>query len=360
MQIQMKKRLLLFILLALPTILYAQSSHFIEGVVLDASTRRPVAEVVVFYNGTAVYAETDKEGKFVVPKYTISNTDLVVSHLNYEPVSYPSPFNKVPEVILLKPKVRQLREVVVTADRFTRAQKMKAFKTYFLGDDLAGKSCNILNEDDLMIRYHMDTRSLTASSEKPLKIYNKYLGYTLDFTLLHFEVTFVLSNNISGSYKTSLFYGFPLYKKIEPDKKYIKRRNDVYEASSQRFFSLLYHNKVDDSGFYILNKGLRQRQDSVFFMQDSLSMKQVTVRSGVEVQVEGITSSGKQHGNPLSLVIQYKNQASSTVRFNTWSFMLDQYGCIDAIDQILYSGEFANERVGKMLPVDFKPIEKTP
>ncbi len=403
--------LLSLLCLLFPALIYAQSEHFIKAQLIDVETELPVSGVTVYYRGTSVYAETDANGLFVIPVYTRAKTELIISHLGYELQAYASPFTDIPQVIYMSKKLQELDEVVVMTDMYTRDQLLKAFKEHFLGTDAAGKSCVIENEDMINLKYNVEERKLSASASTPIHIYNKYLGYYIDFDLLFFEVVFSPPRHISVFYQSSLYYGFPLFKTIQPDRKYVKRRDKVYQSSPTHFFTSLYEHDLPNSGFFLLRKNRMVHPDAVFALEDSMQYKKVKIiynpdkeeqrritmskgqslgdffnhlattdlskeqvgeiksfsyeptpedeeREAKQREEEEKEAQQKKKEEGFRIAAQYKQKHISDLVFYVDEFMIDQYGGVDVINQIYFGGEFAKNRLGRMLPIDFVPSKK--
>jgi len=120
--------------------------------------------------------------------------------MSYEIAVIDDPFKKETHEIYLVEKTVEVDEVAVVAKagRYTRQQRLKAFKQQFIGDPLALKYCKIQNEDDIFLYYNEATRTLTAASEQPIIVENDYLGYRIHFTLSDFKISLKILLPISG------------------------------------------------------------------------------------------------------------------------------------------------------------------
>jgi hypothetical protein len=123
--------------------------------VLDAKTKKPVADAVAYLDGTSISTTTDAKGEFALNVGKRINTSLIISRVIYEVVAIPNPVDSIPDKLFLKEKDNLLPDAVVITDRFTREQKLHAFREYFLGNDKGVKHCKILNEDDIRLSYSM-------------------------------------------------------------------------------------------------------------------------------------------------------------------------------------------------------------
>ena len=373
------------------------------GTVYDKATNQPISGVYVSFNGTVAYTITDNLGKFELTVAQRLNTQLVFSHIAYNMVIIENPFDKLPEEIYMEERVNMLDDVVVSArqlaeyaDPFTRAQKLKTFREQFLGTTRAGKSCFIMNEADLELRYSVQTNTLYASSDNPIVVVNEYLGYMVSFTLLDFRIEYAVQLEISGTGKSpslsggrltsgelqelraqgreltntelqelraqregmsalqlhstsrsyniqrSYFTVISLFTDLSPDDRKIKsRRDDVYEQSSTNFFKNIANNTLGKSNFRIHKDRRNVVDQSLYFAiedDDTFSLK--TIRF--------IPESGS------IINVRYRNKPSN-IQFLTDTLLVDRYGNIDKFDKVLFTGVMGESRAGDMLPVDYEP-----
>ncbi|MDR2038795.1 MAG: carboxypeptidase-like regulatory domain-containing protein [Bacteroidales bacterium] len=165
----MKPYIVLLWLFFVASCSYAQ---IFSGYLYDLKTGLPISNVEVYFDGTLFHTTTDASGKFELYVGTRINTNLIFRHSSYQLKSISNPYEEGLGKIYLEKKVDPIWKVT-QADLFSREQKIKVFREQFLGTDKAGKSCKILNEDDIHFFYDSDTKNLSAVSNQPLIIENK-------------------------------------------------------------------------------------------------------------------------------------------------------------------------------------------
>ena len=358
------------------------NAQIFTGTVYDRATNQPLPDVYVSLNGTVAFAITDNSGKFELTVAQRLNTQLVFSHIAYQMVIIENPFDELPEEIYMEQRLNILDDVVVSArvspeyaDPFTRAQKLKAFREQFLGTTRAGKSCFIMNETDIELRYNVQTNTLYASSDNPIVVVNEYLGYMVSFTLLDFRIEyavgrslietrrsrssdileydpvssqFIDKNVVEGIYvltnnydiQRSYFTVISLFTDLSPDDNRIKRRRyEIYEQSSAFFFKNIINHTLEESNFRIHKDRRHVVDQSLYFtIEDTLSLKKIRL----------IPDSG-------SIVnVRYRNRPSN-IQFNTDTLLVDRYGNIDQFDKVLFTGAMGESRAGDLLPIDYEP-----
>jgi len=373
--------LLALLLLAVSQGTFAQT---FTGTVYDKATNHPISGVYVSFNGTVAYTITDNSGKFELTVAQRLITQLVFSHISYNMVIIENPFDEFPKEIYMEPRLNMLDDVTVTArvraeytDPFTRQQKLIAFRDQFLGTTRAGKSCIIMNEDDLELRYDVQKNALTVSSDNPIVVFNEYLEYLISFTLVDFRVEYAVPLTLNYDYRpvtnATMKDGIPvanatmrdairqrsfdplssdnvqrsyysvmsLFTDLSPDDIRIKRRRDeVYEQSSTFFFKSIANNTLNESNFRIYGSRRRQVVDhSLYFtIEDTFSLKRIQL----------IPDSGS------IINVSYRNR-HSRLQFNTDALLVDMYGNIDKFDKVIFTGMMGDARVGDMLPLDYEP-----
>jgi len=322
----------------------------IEGTVYDANSKEPLAGVVVYLNGTSIATSSDGNGDFrLVVKERIS-TSLVFSLMGYEPLIIENPFEPQPKSFFLNEKSIILSEVVLVADKFSRSEKMKAFKEQFLGGSRAGKSCTILNEADIVFKYDLEENHLTAFFENPLVIENEYLAYRVTVDMQMFSIQYDRYTLKKSHIKRVLFMVTCSFVDKNPlDLKIAKRRDEKYSRSRQYFWKNFVDNTLEEASIKIYN-GNKQTEPSRYFNitttpdQSIISIKPYTdlsrVRNGsIDTDIYGIIS------------VLYDNTIISEVIFMTDRIAIDKFG--NTIDKVRFAGDMGNQRVGDMLPINY-------
>ena len=331
----------------------------LTGIVYDENNN-VMPGVSVYLNGTTIGTITDKYGRYkIVPENKI-NTELIISFLGYQTVIIKNPFDKSDYHIQLKPKILELPEVVVHAGKFSRDQMLKIFRKQFLWTTKAGKSCKIKNEDDILLKYDYKTKTLTASSEKPLIIENPFLGYLIDFNLVDFNTKFQRKRIITRNVLTNFFSGTTLFKDIgNNDESILNRRKITYTGSSMHFFRNLYANmwSTDEFLLYKSNRYILYSNainpDDYFNISDTLGMKKIIVLKNNESKT-GNKSKNSEDPFFCSLFILYDHKELSNIIFQAKTLFVDKFGNYTPLDRIVFRGALANQGVGDWLPIDFK------
>lgn len=197
-------------------------SQTLTGRVVNKVTRQPIETVAVYFNNTTIGTTTNGNGEFSITYSDAVQSTLVFSYLGYEKVII-SDFRKQNNITIeLAEALNTLDEVHLEYDDgLTRRQKLQLFRKEFLGTSKFGKSCKILNEDDLILKYDKRTKALYASSNVALKIENKALQYEISYDLIDFEVNFryVNLNTREFTVKSVLYLGTSFYTDLNAEKK---------------------------------------------------------------------------------------------------------------------------------------------
>ena len=334
---------ILFLILIFPFFTNAQT---ITGVIIDAKTKQPIETVNVFFDNTTVGTTTNSKGEFSITYTDKIRTTLVISYLGYEK-QY---FNNYRELtylsISLEEDLSLLDEVVINAnDGLTRKQKLRLFRQEFLGQTANGKSCKILNEDALILRYDKPKKTLTVSSIEPLIIKNKNLRYNTTFDIIDFQILFRYANGKTNEFNVNqvTYEGTTFYKNIEGSerKKISKRREKSYLGSTQHFLRALYSGSLKKEGFQFYYKGMVIPENKYVRVSEikNSDFKKVEIIGKIGIVFKGNIKSGIQ-------------------LFNTDHFEIDQYGNYSPIQGVMFSGAISEKRVGDLLPFDFELNKK--
>ena len=345
----MKRYLLVFIFLGLLNSLHGQT---IEGVVYDADTKKEIPGVVVYLNGTSIHTVSNNDGYFCLTAGSKINTALVISHLSYESIAIDNPFEHNEKVFFLKEKVNTLAQVVVVPDQFSRDEKMKVFKEQFLGEGRGGRSCVILNEEDIVLNFDRQTNRLIGSSKNRIMIENKYLAYTIIFDLHSFSIQYS-QNSMDNRYmeRFSIMGTYALIDKNPNNHVIRNRRDEIYHHSRQYFWKNFIANTLKEAKFKIYNHNKQIEIDQYFTVANTPPHTLVQIRSGTNLSR---ISSRLTNADIFGVIsISNNNRYTSEAIFLTDHFSIDQFGNISAPGNVIFAGDMAQQRIGDVLPLDF-------
>lgn len=347
---------LLTLFLASPADVYSQR---IEGVVYDSYNQIPVSNANVYLEGATLFTITDSLGRFELKAAEKINTRLVISHISYETAFISDPFTHVADTVFLEERSLFLGEVIIGKEKFSRDLMLKVFYKQFLGTSRSARSCEIINEDDLILYYEAEERLLSAVCYKPLRIENKYLGYILHLDLNHFNIRF-RGKNIRGDDVSSVdFEGGFFFEDIRPENETIKkRRYQVFDGSSMHFLRTITKNKwkksdqviYRDAEYMLYKEGERlgRYAENCFTLSDTLSYKKVKLDYSIQQR------NGTYEGRPYvaKLYVQ-RNQKNSELIFFSEQIIVDQSGLLVDPENVLFRGYMGTQRIGDQLPIDY-------
>ncbi len=118
----MKASLLLFSIIVMNFFGLSAQSIVLSGIVTDQEKEEPLPYVIVMLKtdgGKSIlqYARTDEKGTFSIKTSTTQNRFLTFSLMGYESISIPLVEGKKNYRVSLKPKLVQIKEVVVKAPK---------------------------------------------------------------------------------------------------------------------------------------------------------------------------------------------------------------------------------------------------
>ncbi len=314
-------------------------SQGITGVVLDAKTNEPIESASVYFDNTTIGTTTNQNGEFFIEYNENINSLLIISYIGYQK-NYISDYKEsIQYKVLLKKAINTLDEVFITDDDgMTRAMKLKQFKAQFLGFSKNAKSCKILNEEDIILRYFEDEKQLTASSRKPILIRNKNLQYLIAFDLNEFKIDYsrvdIENNRLKP--KLILYTGTSRYENLEgSDKKQIlKNRQRAYKGSSLHFMRALANGRLEDEKYLLFKKGVAVKVDDYIAISKNDHDGSTTVKLKEPVV---IFYDGKQ----------------SPIECKSDEFVIDLYGNHTPIEKVIFSGHMGSQRLADSVPLDY-------
>lgn len=237
----------LFLLLFLSSALGAQCQKLLKGVVLDAEKNKPVPSASIFLNNTSIGITADAEGRFEL--YVPSGRyDLIVSSIGFETFNQTIVSSQLQDFFTIKLKIKapDLQTVVIEPYEKNGWEKWgKLFLDDFIGTSDFAYDCRIKNKEVIKFRNSKKTGVLSAYASEPLLIENKGLGYVIHYQLESFSYNFKT--------RYLLYTGYPFFEEMKggagKEKKWKKRREEVYYGSMLHFMRSLYRNTLSTEGF---------------------------------------------------------------------------------------------------------------
>jgi hypothetical protein len=247
------KRNLCFILcqFIINSLLFSQSVNTIKGKVTDNASGSPIPNCSVFINNSSKGTITDAKGEFVLKNVPEGKFDLVISSIGYESYVYGYPGDPQPAEVKISLRQKATALSVVTVVPFVRHGWQVWGKTFienFIGKTANAKECILKNYKSLHFRFSKKQNRLTVSSDEPLIIENKALGYTIRYQLEEFYCDF--STHITS------YLGYPFFQEMRANKRkqaqWELQRRQAYYGSIIHFMKCLYNDQLMKSGYQIV------------------------------------------------------------------------------------------------------------
>lgn len=364
----MKSLKIIFAILILFCTIPQIHAQIIEGNVYEAITNEPLQAATVYLDGTTISATTNQEGYFKINGNGNSQATLVISYVGYKTIRLNNPFQNKKIKVLMDVDAISMEEVVLSKSPFTRKSMMKAFKQQFLGTTEAGLSCKIENEDEINLYYDIDTNTLSATSQKPIKIKNSYLGYEIFFELMDFNVVYKRRSLFGHDIEKSYFAGTTFYKDISRSlKKANKKRLEAYLGSSSHFMNTVVNESWKEQKTALFVDKFMVDPKMYFQIGDTLGMKKITIikEPVKKTPIYKKESTGIDfNGHPKFEISGYKDENThfsvlydgnkqSIVQFVEKVFIVDDNGNYNPLYGVMYGGYLGTLKVGDMLPTDY-------
>ncbi|WP_175635587.1 carboxypeptidase-like regulatory domain-containing protein [Pedobacter ghigonis] len=222
---------------------YAQS--IVQGWVLDATTKQPISHASVYFGNTQIGTATNDKGQFEIQAKRLYN-ELIISAVGYESTMVNTSANHANYTIYLKAKISTLMDVTVRAGKKDWKKWGALFSRILLGQYSHNFSaCKILNPQDIKFSYNEEANYLEVSSDRPILIENKALGYTLQLDMSEFRYDFLndaLSYSV-GTYYENLNTGFNKFKPL-----ILKM---AYLGSKMHFYRSLFSKTLNEENFEV-------------------------------------------------------------------------------------------------------------
>jgi hypothetical protein len=348
-------------------------SQSISGVVKEKGTGLPLPFANVFINNTTIGAATDIDGKFRLSGNFSSEIEMVASFVGYvtevKTVSFRGK-NEVQIDFQLTFNESNLSEIELKAKRDKSWEReLRRFEESFLAlpDDPYKADIEILNPwvlDFGKVKANKGPNFLQATSQEPLKIKNKALGYDLTYYLQDFRV---MRNG-------TRFFGQVFYEPIKSEnpqesEEWINARGNNYHSSLRHLNQSILLNSRDSihfSIYQVLPEKMDRRRTNDFYEELNKSI--------VSVSKDSILRRPMGDGTyrvflPRRMEIHHLDKswrndyytnvyhAISWIEAPEGYYDIDRRGTLINPTQLVLSGYLSRQRVARNLPLDFEPSE---
>ncbi|MEM5566590.1 carboxypeptidase-like regulatory domain-containing protein [Psychroserpens sp. AS72] len=380
------KTSILFILFT-PCLCFCQT---ITGIILDANTQEPIETASIYFDNTTIGTSSNNKGEFQIKKSN-SNSPLVISYLGYEKIVLPNVESGKFYKILLNEAKNTLDEVLIDYfDGMSRRKKLNYFRNHFLGTTNNGKSCTILNEDDITLRFNKKTKQLVATSNAPILVRNENLQYNIKYDLKEFIIDY---NHVNVKKRVFIpnsvvYKGTSFFESLSEEKSVQKKRKSLYKGSVLHFMRSLSENKLKEDGYQIISVGIPVEPSNYINVKNIQNTDSVNIKMRLPLTIaykkwkqsnmilpnidgkfdrQEHNEIVKQHDSIISVKISKKLKANAVGEvpleeeatevenkyYYNLSIIIDKYGNYSPVGSFYFTGYFSDLRIGDTLPLDY-------
>lgn len=204
------------------------SAQTFQSKLLDVNTHENIGDAFVFISNSSISTTSDTDGIFTIDRSALPNSDIVISHINYETKYLLSTDLKEPlDTVYLNPTTHALDEVVLKSKGLRKRKKwLKRFTRSLLGTTKNADQSKLVNPDAVLFQEKQGL--LTAITDDHLIFKNEKLGYNLWFLLEEYS----LEKNDDVLYAGKVF--FENFEEVSDI--HLANRKEVFEKSSKKFF----------------------------------------------------------------------------------------------------------------------------
>jgi hypothetical protein len=380
------KNLFLVCLIAFALTSYSQNNFTIRGKVINGEDHTPLPWANVFFANTSKGTQTDLEGNFEIHNVPRGRFKLIISFVGFETVSIDlSAAESKMYTVILKPSVKNLKEVVIRSkpiDRTQRNEDLKAFRENFIGQSDNANECIIKNPD--VLQFNTDKSVLHVNADSILIIENSGLGYRLKFLIEEFRYNKIEKNVL---YKGQVLYEAMQPKSEDQNKLWASHRLKAYYGSEMHFMRALYQRKLAEQGFFVnlYNYDRKGFLKSKAIIDTSFRVKSVAFKNKFKVStishynrlVDSIASTKNETVLAFNgqLEVVYINELESadfssqrahrkmgfkflqysTLTLQNKKIPVEANGSVLSEENLLTKGYWSWELVSESLPVDYDP-----
>lgn len=366
------------------------STTCIHGRVIDKSTKQPISDANIYLANTSIGTTTNSKGYFEITKIPKGTFDIIFSHVAYyfhkERRILKYLYNDI-GTIELNTKTFQLPTVMVEDEKESLWNKQyEYFIKEFIGESKNADSTYIV--DPYKIEFWESDGKLFASSDDPIEIINKSLGYGIKYFLDYFETSSEYTK-FSGN---SVFTPLPSNSKSD-SVRWSKNRDNAYLCSFRHFLTALnesysaylvfpesnYSNSDSFNIDSLSSKGDSLLNSNGFFIYEVFALPWESPRLIVDepTSIKGLLSGGEIKTERYLNISKYlriyfipnyneedytynfkinnaRGVQSSFIELEQDSVMIDMLGRYYDKYGIHTYGKFGEERISDMLPYEYE------
>ncbi len=367
----MKKIITSFLISFIALTGFSQTDYSIHGKIIDEASKLPLFGASVFAENTTIGTASNANGAFFL-KLPNGGYSIVITFTGYQTeTKRVTTADAGTEIIIeIKKKEESMEEFVVksSAEVTDGLEKYgNFFIENFIGKTANSQQCVIKNKEVLKFYYYRRNKRLKILASEPLEIENEGLGYTIKYQL----DSFVHEYNT----EVSLYTGYPLFQEMESSSidqllKWNAARKVAYNGSILHFMRSMYQKKLKEEGFeiqFIVKKNNKETAIQIKDFYSSMNYNRDDSSNTVEIlpkQKEVAVIYKNEESS--ALYIEANPEASAKFQLSVLSFTpsesldIEQNGFYYEQNDITINGYWAWEKVGDMLPYDFKEKSTSP
>ena len=335
---------------------------FIEGIVIDSITKKPISGADVFINFSSNHTRTNNDGKFRLEEIGFGTNDVVISKFNYITTHHKLITDSIQRPIntfaLSKKAFHQIKtterleQFSNNAKGFFREVEISKFKT------LLHSSQNILNEQLITIRID-DEKNSYYDSYFPLEVIDNKLGYRINIFIEKDHSLNRIDNKFILPPKASCY--FEDIDTLFENQHTALMRLEAYEGSLLHFSKSLLCRRSIEEGF------------SIYKSISSVPLnpkKHLSKKEREEILPTNLVYTKSTEGTTVDLPewieVHYSLPSSTTTRIfrlhipnKRILFATNGYNSTKVTEVTLDSGTSGKKLIPR-LPIDYRPPEEFP
>ncbi|WP_461089088.1 carboxypeptidase regulatory-like domain-containing protein [Spirosoma gilvum] len=366
---------LMICLLLGPTVgSYAQTTTTtLTGLVVDASTGKPMPFANVYVNGSTHGTTTNDQGAYTLTGVPLGTVEIVASFVGYQPLRRVFRLEEKQDnraTFRLKPSDQTLLAVTVRGNQKKWERHLKQFKRQLLGEPFAGQ-CLIINSDALSFKEETGGH-LKATAYEPLQIENQALGYKLYYDLMYFDAT----------NQKVYFAGTARFEELKPAderqaRRYRRNRVIAYKGSTRHLMASLVDSTYEREGFMVYqeNIGVPVARSIANRTMLAGSISTGTIKGHLQpLVVKELIQPGKlpferRLVSDKKLIVFYTYATSnyspyldaryaySEIKLPAGELLMTVDGTITSPNGMEEYGSLSEDRLSRMLPADWQPTK---
>lgn len=294
--------------------LAANGQKLIKGVVLNKDNK-PIPNASVFVNTSSIGTTSDELGNFAM-KTPVGRCVIVIASAGFETYSQIISSKEIPDRMAVTLQTKPLEKNAYEKNGWTNWGNF--FMLNFIGSSANAQECKIKNPKAIHFSVSEERNELSASTDEPLIIENKALGYTIKYYLESFVFNF---QTLIFGYKGYCFFQ-PMQGGADKQNIWEKNRSETYIGSLMHFMRSLYRNQIEEEGFDM--RPLKKVKNLPSYQTNKTELVSLNANGKDSFQTKNLANTDEDYQEQIMNEDNYRDVLGTSIRGDSIAYAVSE------------------------------------